>query len=275
VRILRPLLGIAIVVAAALALAPAAPAAVGPVAYAGVHARNNIVCGRTWAATDLGRGDYVNTYNAPGTCIRVSGWHDLAWSVVRTAPEAGWQMPNVSWGTEWTRYTCDDAPSAYGPGSACERFPVQEDRDGTPLATATWWRAPSRGDVAWDIWFNRTYVAPADTRQDDGTEVMIWLDDSHIGIRPSWYWRYDGVTWAVETWIAGPRDGVTWRYVAYVATRPAGRLGIWVNHVFRDAIAHGVLSPHSWLTSINFGPEIAPYATGTGFAARASLTGVK
>lgn len=265
-RMPRRLLVPVIALAAAAAVAVPAVAGTGPVPrLAGVHTVQRPVCYPYWVADDTGRGAYVNYYAAPGVCVNVSGWRDQAWSVTSTGTSRAWRYPNESYGTEWTRYTCDDAPSAYGPGSHCQTYPVQVRHDGYPVASASWYRPPTVGNVSWDIWFNKTYVAPVNTRQDNGAEIMIWLDDSRVHTVPSWYFTYAGIRWAVESWRAGPRNGVTWNYVAYVATRTVHSAGLWLNHFFRDAQAHGKLSPDWWETGADFGPEIAPGGMADGF----------
>jgi len=262
------------IAAALLAIfALAAPAA--PAMAAGVPAYRIPVCGTSWVPEDDGHGDYFNVYNsqAGSTCIGVSGWHDLAWSVTSTTDVAQqWQSPNISSGWEWGRYTCDDGLSASpaSPGSQCMRYPVQARADGKPWTTVTYWRAPADGDVAWDIWFNKTDSHPD---QDDGTEIMIRLADRNVSTAITRHVRISGREWGVENWTA-ERNGVTWNYVAYIAPENVGHASLWLNAFFADAERHGLLEPSWWLTSIDFLAEMND-GTGKGFTVSGyALTGV-
>jgi hypothetical protein len=260
------------ILAAALAvfaaLAPAASAA-------GVHVYNSPVCGSNYVPVDLGHGNYFNVYNSQNntSCID-SEQHHLSWTVTRS-PSGRWQYPNIGSGIEWGRYTCDDGLSGHDAASTCMKYPVQQYKDGMPVTSARYWPGTlTSGNVAYDIWFNRTDKTPAQVKQDNGTEIMIWL--AHPGIS---VWdvsrtvTVNRMRWQVMTWTAS-HNGVSWHYVAYVAVTPVRSVSdLWLNQFFREAEAHGELSRDWWLTGIDFGAEMN--SGGRGFTvAGYSLSGV-
>jgi hypothetical protein len=244
---------------------------------------NRPVCGSSYVAVDLGKGDYFNVMNASAgnTCITAEehhlSWYVASWHKASTM----WQYPNISSGIEWGRYTCNDGPSAApsSPGSECMRYPVPVDKDGTPLTSASVHPNISYGNVAYDIWVNRTDVAPSKLSQPNGAEVMVWLD--YPGIRDEANARHvvlDGIAWDVMTWVARNKaTGITWRYVAYLAHRQRDSVsGLWLNAFLRNAEKAGELSPSWYLTAIDFGAEINQTVSGHGFdVASYSLTGVR
>lgn len=270
----------AIVVILSLALGLTQPAGGSVTPSAGVQAYNAPVCGSGYVPVDLGHGDYLNVINAPdgSTCVTAER-HRAWWYVSSTNGTSGWNYPNISSGIEWGRYTCYDGRSAHpGHGSRCMRYPVREDADGDPVTSISRvWPHLARGNVSYDIWFNRTDVAPDKLGQNDGAEVMIWLQ--HPGVPIGNYqvlWRadigghaYDAVGWTAH------RNRTSWLYTAYIAVHPMTSMpATRLNEFFSDAIEHGRLSPSWWLTSVNFGEEIL--AGGDGFAVRGySLAGVR
>lgn len=146
---------------------------------------------------------------------------------------------------------------------------MQQKHDGMPLTSVSYWPGDlAEGNVAYDIWFNRSYIAPQNTRQDNGTEIMIWLDHPGVGV-----WNVVRTVtiarrrWYVMAWTMSRPSGISWHYVAYVAVHPTlSAYGLWLNQFFREAEAHGELSANWWLTSINFGEEHS--IGGTGFFVR-------
>lgn len=265
--------------ALALLVILAAQAAAGT--NAGVHHYNKPVCGRQWVAIDTGHGDYANVYNTPVTysCVKAEQHHDtwMLSSMGPVMPGHMWQMPVISWGTDWGKYTCYDGPSGTSPGTRCMQFPVQAYRDGSPVTSVTWWHPAPRGNVAYDIWFDRKYVPPQDQRQADGAEIMIWL--AHPGIclcnySIRWHVTIQGRRYAVFGWRAFGANGVTWLYTAYVAVHPVNSLPpTWLNMFFRDAEKHHRLSSRWWLSSVNFGSEINCQCAGL-LVSRISLSGI-
>lgn len=269
------LAGALLIIGLVLAFGPGAFAATGP--DGGVVTWNAPVCGAGYVPTDLGHGDYFNTYNAPdhSTCVTVER-HSLNWYVSAANGTRLWGYPNMSSGIEWGKYTCYDGRSAYpGHGSQCMRYPVEESADGDPVTSIGHvWPHLAQGDVAYDVWFNKTYVTPAALGQPDGAEVMIWLQHPGIVLRNVlWSVTIGGHRWHVIGWTAA-HNGKTWNYLAYVAASPLSSLApLHLNGVFADAIGHGRLSARWYLTAIDFGEEIA--RGGNGFAVRDyALSGV-
>lgn len=267
----------------AVLLLAASPGAAPAAALLGTPVWNRPVCGSAYVPVDLGKGDYFNVINAEAgnTCVNVQR-HHLSWDVSSWHPAAkNWQYPNISSGIEWGRYTCDDGPSASpsSPGSKCMRYPVRVDQDGEPLTSVTVHPHIIDGNVAYDIWLNRTDVRPSQLRQPDGAEVMIWL--SYPGIPDYANARHvviDGIQWDVMTWEArNSTTGTSWRYVAYLAHQQRNSVsGLWLNPFFRDAEQAAEMSASWYLTAIDFGAEINRTVRGPGFdVARYSLTGVR
>ncbi|HEX4090284.1 MAG TPA: hypothetical protein VHZ33_16345 [Trebonia sp.] len=257
--------------------------AAGPAADTnGTSVFNRPVCGSRYVRVDLGHGDYFNVINAPAgnTCVTAER-HHLSWYVSswhRAAHE--WQYPNISSGIEWGRYTCDDgksgAPSS--PGSRCLRYPVRVDEDGEPVTSVSVHPHLINGNVAYDIWFNRTYVSPLRLGQPNGAEVMIWIDYPGIAdLADARHVVIDGIAWDVMTWVArNPSTGTSWQYVAYLAHHQRDSVSrLWLNPFFRDAERAGEMSPSWYLTAIDFGAEINDTVPGAGFdVAHYSLSGV-
>jgi hypothetical protein len=244
---------------------------------------NRPVCGSDYVPVDLGKGDYFNVINAPAhnTCVTAQR-HHLSWYVSSWRPAAtNWQYPNISNGIEWGRYTCNDGPSAFpsSRGSKCMRYPVRVDKDGQPVTSVAVNPHIIRGNVAYDIWFNRKDIRPSKLREPNGAEVMIWI--SYPGITDDADARHveiDGIQWDVMTWIAhNVATDTSWRYVAYLAHQQRNRVSrLWLNPFFRDTERAGELSPSWYLTAVDFGTEINDTIRGPGFdVTHYSLTGVK
>jgi len=244
---------------------------------------NRAVCGSDYVPVNLGKGDYFNVINAPAhnTCVTAQR-HHLSWYVSSWRPAAtNWQYPNISNGIEWGRYTCNDGPSAASSsrGSKCMRYPVRVDRDGQPVTSVAVNPHIIRGNVAYDIWFNRKDIRPSKLREPNGAEVMIWI--SYPGITDDADARHvviDGIQWDVMTWIAhNVATNTSWRYVAYLAHQQRNSVSrLWLNPFFRDTERAGELSSSWYLTAVDFGTEINDTVRGPGFDVRRySLTGVK
>lgn len=237
--------------ASASAIIPASGALAGN--HSGVPRYNKDVCNGRWVKVHIPKTSYYNVYNAPmnqaRSCIAVERNH-LDFQIMHLTIESAWGYPNISSGWEAGKYSCS------GVSGKCMKYPVQQKHDGYPLTSVETYLAPGVYNAAYDIWFNKTDAHPL---QDNGTEVMIWI--AHPGINDSaaidWYVTIDGIRWGVMTWTASNRYGQTWHYVAYLATpQRSAAFKLWLNPFFRNTIAHGLLSPNWWLTSINFGFEL-------------------
>jgi hypothetical protein len=259
ITVKRAILGVAAIGAAVALAVPQASAGVTPGKVApdvGVQAYNANACGNNWVKVRIPGNSYYNFYNAPTrqatTCIKVMR-HHLDFQITKIAYHGVWGYPNISSGWEANRYSCTWV------SGACFHYPVQEKHDGNPVTSVATYEAPGTFNTSYDIWFNQTDAHPL---QDNGTEVMIWLQ--HPGIPMSNYHilRYvviDGIHWEVISWIAHNwLLGISWNYVAYVKVHQGtGNVyGLHLNPFFADAIRHGELSPNWWLTGIDFGWEL-------------------
>ena len=136
--------------------------------------------------------------------------------------------------------------------------PIADDADGSPEVDVNFTHVPG-GDynAAWDIWFNRTDPSnPATLGQNDGTEVMIWLVN-HTYFHPAATVWIQNRPWQVMSWIAINRNGVRWRYIAFIAPADLSHATLWLNTFFDEATALGDLNPRWYLTSVAFGYELA------------------
>lgn len=253
----------AIVVALAMVTGLTQPAGSAVKPAAGVITQyNKPACGSAYVPINNGHGNYLNVYNAPdaSTCIVAEKHHDN-WYVTGASGTALWGYPNISSGIEWGRYTCYDGRSASpaSPGSKCMRYPVRESNDGTPVTSVGHiWSHLLAGNVSYDIWFNRTWVTPSKLGQNNGAEIMIWLQHPGLPVR--------GVLWTSTIqghryYVMGARvtlNGKSWNRLDYVAVHPMTSFPrTRLNLFFRDAIAHGRLSARWYLTAVDFGEEIA------------------
>jgi hypothetical protein len=236
----------------------------------GVDTYNQPFCGTDWVSVHVPKNSYYNVYNASpsvnSTCI-VSEKNNAAFYLSSTDVHQPWGYPNISSGWEWGRYTCT------GHKGACFTYPVEESADGDPVTSVKTNDDPGAYNTSYDIWFDKTDATP--TGQDNGTEVMIWLNHPDVyRLKDSWSVTIEGIPFNVETWVAS-FDGVSWNYVAYLMANPQTSVSnLKLNPVFSDAIAHGVLKPSWYLTAIDFGWEIVSGGTKNGVA-NYSLTGVK
>jgi hypothetical protein len=279
VRFSRSLLAVATAVTAAL-LSPAALASPSPPGgQAGVLVYGKPVCGSNWVPVNTGHGRYFNVYNDTSngtTCVLVPKAGQLAYRVTyEQHTKKNWLMTGIGEGVSWGKYTCYDGPSGTGPGTHCATFPVQVYKEGSITASAAFTPASGgRWDDGWDIWFNKTYVAPSQLQQPNGTEIMIRMHDRAIAITPYRTVTIDHHVWYVEHW-RSCAHGVCWRYVAYVAKYPGNRTwNLSLTHIFADAVKRGDLHLTWYLTGIMFGEEA--YSGGAGFAVTMyNLTGVR
>jgi hypothetical protein len=250
----RTLLGAAalgsVTAMAAPAMAGVLSSGPGATSATGVHVYNANVCGTNWVKVRTN--SYYNAYNAPEaqayTCLSVQRLR-LDFQITKIDYHGAWGYPNISSGWESGINSCA------GVSGTCFAYPVEEEHDGLPetsVQTALW---PGTYNASYDIWFNQTKGHPV---QDNGTEVMIWI--AYPGIYRSFnrYVTIEGIRFGVMDWIAyNAQTRTHWHYVAYLALHQRSSVtNLWLNPFFREAIAHGELSPHWWLTGIDFGFEL-------------------
>lgn len=265
----RVLLGAAAIGAVTALAAPAlAGITPGPITPdSGVRQYNVNVCGKNWVK--IRTNSYFNFYNAPEgqayTCLKIMRLK-LDFQITKISYRGAWGYPNISSGWESGTYSCSWVKGT------CFQYPVEEEHDGMPKTSVTTALWPGAYNASYDIWFNKTKAHPL---QDNGTEVMIWI--AHPGLYPAVdrYVTIEGIRFGVMEWTARNwRLGVNWHYVAYIAVHQRRSIGLWLNPFFRDAIRNGELSPHWWLTGIDFGFELVHGGLHTDVL-NYSLTGVK
>ncbi|HEY5397847.1 MAG TPA: hypothetical protein VIL16_20865 [Trebonia sp.] len=253
---IRRTLGLlAVIIAAALVLAPL------PAGAAGVAVYNGRLCGQSeWVRIKLPASEYT-VHTAAGVCVNTPAQGRLGYTV-DTNDGPHWTYPNISSGYEQGGSSCASARDA------CYRYPVQEKDDGTPVASVRAWLARGVYNLAFDVWFSPTSAVGTlnyQHRKGD-TEVMVWL--AHPGIRYAcgYHVTIDHVSWCVQYGEAGGGSGQPWQRITYVAPRTAlGSLSVsnlWLNPLFRDAIKHRMLTPAKWLYAIDLGFEL--YSGGAG-----------
>jgi hypothetical protein len=121
--------------------------------------------------------------------------------------------------------------------------------------------APGQWSVGYDIWFNRTHRVSG---QDDGAELMIWLNSK--GFSPN-RWpvvMVDHIAWHLAHWVTGPA-GRRWNYVQFRrvhATTHVERLN--VQPFIRMAERYGFVRRTWWMTSVEAGFEIWHGGAGLG-----------
>ena len=232
-----------IALAAALALVPF------PGPAGGVPRWNVRACGPDWVTIRTPQ-TYYRVYNddfGRRTCVTAERYH-LDFAISSVGGGFGFAAyPNISSGWESGRYTCT------GHLGACYTYPVQLRDDGDPKTSMAAWLAPGRYDLSWDIWTNRTNAHP---KQDNGTEIMIWLAHPGIAEGVDRAVTIDGIRWDVTTWIVH-RNRSTWRLLIYYSVRPrSSAYRLKLNDFFREAENHRELSASYWLTGIDAGFEL-------------------
>jgi Ricin-type beta-trefoil lectin domain/Glycosyl hydrolase family 12/Concanavalin A-like lectin/glucanases superfamily len=203
---------------------------------------------------DGGAYDIQNNYWSGGTtCVQTDEGDDFTVSAASIDSAGGpGAFPEIWSGCHWGDCTADDG--------AAGQLPIQVSDLGD--ATSTWTTTlPATGtyDAAYDIWFNTT---PTTVGQPNGGEVMIWLGEHDTSVGSSSVAYIDGTGWYV-TQTTKTAYGSTWPIVSYqrvTATTSVSNLDL--RYFIRDAVVRGVVSPSSYLTSVEAGYDIEQ-ATGS------------
>lgn len=215
------------------------------------------LCGR-FDATPVDGGRYTVQNNRWGTdatqCVtpRDGGFalERADGGVVSAGPPKSY--PSIVAGCHWGR--CSTAPG----------LPVRASDVGGARTAVSIDRAPGRWNAAYDIWFD-SEARPGG--QNDGTELMIWLDrggdPAPIG-SPRGSVRIAGASWTV--W-QGPMSGggTSWDVISYVRDQPTTSVDLALEPFVDEAARRGALDLSSWMTSVQFGFE--PWVGGAGLAA--------
>jgi len=120
----------------------------------------------------------------------------------------------------------------------------------------TWYttqRARGQWSAGYDIWFNRKRSV---TGQDDGAELMIWLNSK--GFPPN-KWpvvMVDHIRWHLAHWVTGSA-GKRWNYVQFRRVHASTHVQhLNVKPFIAIAERHGLIRPAWWITSVEAGFEI-------------------
>jgi hypothetical protein len=115
-------------------------------------------------------------------------------------------------------------------------------------------------DAAYDIWFNKSRPSTT-TQQNDGAELMIWLNHTGsiqpIGSKVGTA-NVAGATW--DVWYGS----VGWNVISYVRQSPTSSISFPVSSFWNDVVSRGYGSTSWYLTSIQAGFE--PWIGGAGLA---------
>ena len=156
--------------------------------------------------------------------------------------------PSIVAGCHWGR--CSSTPG----------LPVKASQVGGARTAVSITRAPGSWNAAYDLWFNSS---PESDGQNDGTEIMVWIDSSDA---PDPIGRVVGtVTIAGASWQVW-QGNIGWDVVSFVRETGATTVDLALAPFVDEAIARGATEPDDWLTSVQFGFE--PWSGGAGLAAR-------
>ena len=214
-----------------------------------------------YGTTTIQGGRYVVQNNRWGIdaqqCINVT---DRGFQVTRAdgstatngAPKS---YPSVFFGCHYG--TCSDTGGLLGPNG----LRASDPRFGT-ISTSVSMSYPSSGtwNAAYDVWFHRSQPS-ASTGQNDGAELMIWLNrqgsiqpiGSQVGTA-----QIAGATW--DVWYGGGG----WNVISYVRQQSTTSLNFRVADFWDDVVSRGYGSRDWYLTSIQAGFE--PWISGVGLA---------
>jgi hypothetical protein len=123
-------------------------------------------------------------------------------------------------------------------------------------------RPAGHWSAGYDIWFNHTRTT---TGQNNGAELMIWLNSRGIAASHWPLVTVDHVRWRLAHWVAGGRSGQSWNYIQFRRVRPATAVRHLNVRPFIWAAEHaGLINQHWWLTSVEAGFEIWKGGIGLG-----------
>lgn len=212
-----------------------------------------------WATAPIEGGRYIVQNNRWGTsatqCLNVTS---TGFSVIQAdgsvptngAPKS---YPSVYYGCHYG--TCSTSDTILSPNGVQASDPVFR-----TITTSVRMTFPSSGtwNAAYDIWFHRTQPSST-TGQNDGAELMIWLD--HRGpIQPIGSLvgtaTIAGATW--DVWFGN----TGWNVISYVRQSGTNALDLRVADFWDDVVSRDYGSTSWYLTSIQAGFE--PWDSGVG-----------
>jgi hypothetical protein len=235
-------------------------------AGAAITVRTSVCDPRQTIQVHVADNSYYNVFNATQavnrTCVQATPGHAQL-KILSTDQHANWGYPNISSGWEWGENSSLNASGHHFV------YPVKESKDGSPDTSMS---VSQHGDgiVDYDIWFNKNSSHP---KQNDGTEVLIWIRHPGVRSRGSQRVTIDGLRFIVAN------DGVvhnqygSWHRINYILVNQHTSVrNVWLNPIFRNAISHHALSSNWYLTGIDLGDELTYHGSGT--VINESLTGV-
>jgi hypothetical protein len=124
---------------------------------------------------------------------------------------------------------------------------------------ASWYtrdRASGRWNTAFDVWFSRK---PQTAGQHNGTEMMIWLNESDFRI-PTYdhgrYVRIEGARWYFDHWRTC-QQGTCWNYVRFWRVPSTWHVRhLWLNPFIKTAERAHLINRSWWLEAIAAGYEL-------------------
>lgn len=212
-----------------------------------------------WATAPIEGGRYIVQNNRWGTsatqCLNVTS---TGFSVIQAdgsvptngAPKS---YPSVYYGCHYG--TCSTSGNILSPNGVQASDPVFR-----TITTSVRMTFPSSGtwNAAYDIWFHRTQPTST-TGQNDGAELMIWLD--HRGpIQPIGS-LVGTATIASATWDVW-FGNTGWNVISYVRQSGTNALDLRVADFWDDVVSRDYGSTSWYLTSIQVGFE--PWDSGVG-----------
>jgi hypothetical protein len=185
-------------------------------------------CGSYWKniiSDGVGFNIYNDDWSGVRTCLYNN--NNPGFVITRSDADGGYHaFPNISSGWQW------GVAPLHG-----FYYPVQLRSDGHPLSSVSIaWNTAGIYNAAYDMWFS-TYKQT--NGQDNGAEVMIWLNCSRncIGLHSPTV-TIEGIKFHEDSWLSFAR-GVHWHYTAFVMIR------------HRTSVSNLWLNPFYWAAHVN------------------------
>jgi hypothetical protein len=197
---------------------------------------------------DGGSYDIQNNYWSGGTtCIQTDEGDDFTVSAasINSADGTG-AFPEIWTGCHWGACTADDGLAG--------QLPIQVSDLGD--MTSSWTTTlPASGtyEASYDLWFNTT---PTTAGQPNGGEVLVRPGGNGAPNISSTVTYIDGTSWYVAQ-STQTANGATWPVVIYQRVTPTTTVSnLDLRYLIRDAVVRGVVSPSSYLISVEAGYDI-------------------
>lgn len=180
-------------------------------------------------------------------------------------------LDNLRYTGAWQAYPFTGAGCAYSLCSPGTELPIQVRALPTAANTSFAWTgsAPGSWNASYDIWFDHHNQI---TAQDDGAELMIWLQPNpgysggvrvQIANRRYWFMHWLTCNSARQTGVtplrASPEDhaGICWNYIQFRFISPVHSVRrLWIMPFIQFLEGQGLVRPSWWLTSVHAGYEL-------------------